>query len=69
MPDTHDHQAIVHEHERLHVTHYDRPAEEITHEISTTCESSTEDMRQGMIHYRPLFEELLEVDRASGPRA
>jgi hypothetical protein len=39
------------------------------HEISSKSDSSTEDMRQGMIHYRALFEELLEVDRASGPEA
>jgi hypothetical protein len=34
------------------------------HEISINCaddRASTEDMRQGLVHYRALFEELLEV--------
>jgi hypothetical protein len=34
LPDTHDHQAIVHEHEHIHVTHYDRPEEEIAHMVA-----------------------------------
>jgi hypothetical protein len=34
LPDTHDHQAIVHEHEHTHVTHYDRPGEETTHMVA-----------------------------------
>jgi hypothetical protein len=45
------------------VAHY-----RVAHEISGRSESSTEDMRQGMIHYRALFEELLEVHPAAGPR-
>ena len=31
-------------------------------------EASTEDLRQALVHYRSLFEELLEVDRADGDR-
>jgi len=35
------------------------------HEISKSCaedQATTEDMRQGLVHYRALFEELLEAD-------
>jgi hypothetical protein len=35
------------------------------HEISKSCaadQATTEDMRQGLMHYRELFEELLEAD-------
>ena len=31
-------------------------------------EASTEDLRQALVHYRSLFEELLEVDRADNDR-
>ena len=31
-------------------------------------EASTEDLRQALVHYRSLFEELLEVDRDDGDR-
>jgi hypothetical protein len=31
-------------------------------------EASTEDLRQALVHYRSLFEELLEVDRADEDR-
>jgi hypothetical protein len=41
------------------------------HHISGASEAqgaSTEEMRQGLVHYRALFEELLEVDPATGER-
>jgi hypothetical protein len=31
-------------------------------------DASTEDLRQALVHYRSLFEELLEVDRADDDR-
>jgi hypothetical protein len=38
------------------------------HRISTNRGSTTEDRRQGIVHYRALFEELLEVDPAAARR-
>ena len=35
---------------------------------STTSRVSTEDMRQGLVHYRALFEELLEPDQDQATR-
>ena len=31
----HDHEAVVHDHEHFHVTHYSRPGEDITHMEAT----------------------------------
>jgi len=39
------------------------------HEKATRGEASTEDLRQGMQHYRALFDELLEDDAADRPVA
>jgi hypothetical protein len=35
MAQEHKHERLVHAHEHLHVTHYDRPGEEWTHLTST----------------------------------
>ncbi|MGH2528118.1 MAG: hypothetical protein ACRDH0_02085 [Actinomycetota bacterium] len=46
------------------VEHY-RAAHQISHDTAAKG-TSTEDMRQGLVHYRALFEALLEVDPATG---
>jgi hypothetical protein len=32
--ETHDHDAVVHEHRHIHVTHYHRPGEDVTHLVA-----------------------------------
>lgn len=49
------------------VDHY-RAAREIA-QRDHRGEASTEDLRQAVVHYRALFDELLEVEQAEQPRA
>jgi hypothetical protein len=35
MPEAHDHEAVVHGHEHIHVTHYQRPGEDVTHLVAS----------------------------------
>jgi hypothetical protein len=35
MAERHDHEAVVHDQEHVHITHYDRPQEDVTHLVST----------------------------------
>ena len=49
------------------VDHY-RAAREIA-QRDHRGEASTEDLRQAVVHYRALFDELLEVEQTEQPRA
>lgn len=35
MPEAHDHDAALHDHEHIHATHYQRPEEEVAHLVAT----------------------------------
>ena len=47
-----------------HVVEHYRKA----HAIQSAREGSTEDLRQALVHYRALFDELLETETRHGPR-
>ena len=55
MAESHQHDAVVHAHDHMHVTHYHRPGEDLTHLVASHSHEPHEDMdkehlREGHVH-------------------